>query len=93
MINLSIISDINKTVNISSIDTGISQTNFSNSAIHLAYSNMNLHIGTNLDTVSIENIFSGIHNIGSVNSISYFIIVGCMISSIYIAIKILKVKT
>jgi len=91
MNNISIISEVNKTISLKSIDNASLQYSIeTNIPGNVQYENYILSISTNTTEVSLQRLFSGINSgIGDIStSISFYVVLACiagfMIGMIYL---------
>ena len=89
MTNFSVISLENKTITIDSLDSAFNSSSFSNTIIPSSYENTIVQIKTNLNTVSIENVFAGFNasDLTSVSALGFYIVALCLFSFIYILVE------
>ena len=89
MDNLTLISSLNRTIQVESLDSSFNISSVSNSVIFTNYENIVIKVGTNLNDVTFDKFFSGFdtNNLTSQASLTFFIIVICLFSFFYIIVK------
>jgi hypothetical protein len=88
MINLSVISQNNKTISIQEIGNQSNYVFSSGVNVPLDYTNYFVNIKTNLSEVQLTSLFSSASNIST--DYTFFIVLACVFFSLLLLIKLVK---
>jgi hypothetical protein len=86
MINITVISELNKSITVQSLSLSSSTSAFVNQSIQEPYDNYLVSVATNTNAATLSNFFSGFSSANS-SMIGFVVILACIIAFSFAIIK------